>query len=115
MPTDGIDTVAAAAATLHSRIAGAAAAVSVPADAGVALTPSHTGRLMLTREGEQVGPLEYDPTSFGYHNHKHWRGSLGWGRAYFSRDGRVVDGEDGPHDIVSDWAARGRDNRGSRE
>ena len=110
MPIGGID-AAEATVTLTSPIVGAAEALSVAAEAPtVNLTASHAGRLMRTREGEPVGPLEYDAGSFGYNTHKHWRGSLGWGRAYYSSDGRVVDGEDGPNDIVGEWDRRGDGN-----
>ena len=69
----------------------------------IRLTSQHAGRFMQTRDGERVGPMEFDPHSFGYDNDKHWRGSLGSIRVYYWVDGRVIAEELGPNDIVGDW------------
>jgi hypothetical protein len=90
--------------TRRTMVAGGAAFLAGSSDAApLVLTPAHAGRYMRTREGERVGPIEYDAAAFGHDNDKHWRGQLGWTRAYYSANGRVIAGEDGPNDVVGEW------------
>ena len=88
----------------RSVIAGAAILLAGRAGASTAvLTPDHAGRYMRARNGERVGPIEYDPTGFGRWTGKRWRAPLDWARAYYRENGQVIDGVKGPHDIVGEW------------
>jgi len=90
--------------TRRTMIAGVAFAASRGQAAPLVLAPQHAGRVMRTRDGKRVGPMEYDAAAFGQENGKCWRGSLGWALAYYFKDGRVIAGEDGQNDIVADWS-----------
>jgi hypothetical protein len=112
MQTDGIEQRRGAMGmTRRSVIAASAIFLAGRAEASPqVLTPEHAGRYMRTRNGERIGPVEYDAASFGRLSGKRWRAPLDWARAYYWANGQVIDGEEGPHDIVGEWDHRGGRN-----
>lgn len=68
--------VAGVGAMAAAPLAGSANATTV------LLTINHAGRQMLTRDGERIGPLEYDVAGFGLSGEKRWRAPIGCVRAF---------------------------------